>query len=156
MLQTVKILFVMFLGLLMFAGCEKSTDESGQDRQKTTGEQVKKEAEEALDTAGEYLADRKGTFMKSMEKNLNELESKINELKTKAQQRGEEAKSEYSQYQQQLEKQLEETRSKYQELSQKSGEAWTELKQGLEKAYQDLQDAYAKAEKELTSTENQK
>lgn len=129
--------------LFAVAGC------SGDDEQKVTAEQVKKEAKEAVDTAVAYSAQKKDEFIAQVNQQYDSLMQQGNELMDKANEQAAAGKAQAKQVLADLQAKQEAVSEKMAAMRDAGGEAWEKAKPELEEALQNLQDAYNKAKAEL-------
>lgn len=129
--------------LLALAGC------SGDDEQKITAEQVKKEAKEAVDTAVAYSKQKKDEFMAQVNERYDSLTKQSDELMQKAKEQAAAGKEQAKQVLADLQEKQKAVQEQMVALKNKGGEAWAKAKPDLEKALNNLQEAYNKAKAEL-------
>lgn len=128
--------------------CVVACGESKQEN--VTSEDVKKETEEAYQTAVEYTAQQKEEIQAEMRRKLDDYKQKIEQLRAETETLSAEAKAE-------VKRRLEELRTKQQAAEQKlsqlkssSGKAWNDIKQGLDRAVDDLEQAYKNARSQFS------
>jgi predicted RNase H-like nuclease (RuvC/YqgF family) len=128
--------------------CVVACGESKQEN--VTSEDVKKETEEAYQTAVEYTAQQKEEIQAEMRRKLDDYKQKIEQLRSETETLSAEAKAE-------VKRRLEELRTKQQAAEQKlsqlkssSGKAWNDIKQGLDRAVDDLEQAYKNARSQFS------
>ncbi|MCF8041487.1 MAG: hypothetical protein K9K65_07020 [Desulfarculaceae bacterium] len=129
--------------LFTVAGC------SGDDEQKVTAEQVKKEAKEAVDTAMTYSKQKKDEFMAQVNQQYDSLKQQSDELMQKAKEQAAAGKEQAKQVLADLQAKQKAVSDKMVAMKEAGGEAWTKAKPELEKAMKNLQEAYNKAKAEL-------
>ncbi|MBU4563568.1 MAG: hypothetical protein KMY53_16800 [Desulfarculus sp.] len=125
------------------AGC------SGNDEQKVTAEQVKKEAKEAVDTAVAYSKQKEDEFMAQVNQQYDSLKKQSDELMQKAKEQAAAGKEQAKQALADLQEKQQAVSDKMAAMKDKGGEAWAKAKPELEKALSNLQEAYNKAKAEL-------
>ena len=129
--------------LFALAGC------SGDDEQKVTAEQVKKEAKEAVDTALAYSKQKKDEFMAQVNQQYDSLKQQSDELMQKAKEQAATGKEQAKQVLADLQEKQKAVSDKMAAMKDAGGEAWAKAKPELEKAMNNLQEAYNKAKAEL-------
>ena len=140
----------------MVAGCDRgeptgSSASKSQPETPTTGEDVKRKAQETVSRTKEYLADNKDEFVASAEKKLHDLDASIAELSGKAAPLKEDAKAEADKLMTTLNQKQSEIKGQLDGLKQASKEKWTEAKAAFETALADLEKAYENTKAKLSS-----
>ena len=142
---------ILFLMTGVFAGC------GGQeDQQAVTGEDVKKEAKEAMETTMAYTAAKKEEYQKKLDAQLNKYQQKLDALQVQAETMTQEAKTEYEEKLETLRQKKEALQQKAGELKSKSGKAWEDMKAGIDNAMKDLDAAFDQAASRFSSSSQTK
>jgi hypothetical protein len=113
-----------------------------QEKDGSSGDDVKKHAQETFDAAKKYTLEQKDVYEKKMEAELQDLSRQIGELKDKAQTVKGEALVALEAKLGELKEKQKAAEEKLKELRSASAEAWENVKTGAEKAFQDLKKAY--------------
>lgn len=149
--------FAALVLALLIAGCDRG-DQSGsqtlptpQSERQATGQEVKREMKEAVDTTKQYLAGNKDEFVAKTEKKLRELDARIVELTAKTATLKEDAKAEADQLMTTLGKQRSEVDKQLKALKESSKEMWTDTKAAFETAFEELEKAYEKTKAKFSS-----
>jgi archaellum component FlaC len=117
-----------------------------------SGEDVKKEAKEAYNTAKAYTKEQMQAFREQTEIKLNEYKEEFDQLQAKAEKMGGDAKTKADEQLTALNQKTEVLAEKLKELSSSSGNAWEQLKSGIDAALEDLGNAYKKAAAEFSKS----
>ena len=141
----------------LFAGCDRG-DQSGSSASSksgsetpTTGEEVKRQVQETVNTTKQYLAENKDEFVASAEKKLHELDASIAELSGKAAPLKEDAKAEADKLMTALNQKRSEIKGQLDGLKQASKEKWADAKAAFETALADLEKAYENTKAKFSS-----
>jgi TolA-binding protein len=137
-----NMMFVV-LGLLLALGCEQKP--VNQTPGKVTSEDVRRDAGQAVETAGEYSQQAKDEFQTKLEAQLAELDGRIAKLREKSADLKDEAKVNWDKTMADLETKREAARVKLAEVGQSSGEAWKDVQKGAQAAWDDLDKAFRDA-----------
>jgi len=113
-----------------------------QEKDRSSGEEVKHHAQETFDAAKKYTLEQKDAYQKKMESELEDLSHRIGELKDKAQTVKGEALVVLEAKMNELKEKQKAAEEKAKELRSASAEAWENVKTGAEKAFLDLKKAY--------------
>jgi len=132
--------------ILLVSAAALSLMACGGNQTDTTAEDVQQEAQEAVETTGQFLSQERQEYMTGIEQKMNHMETRIAELKEKAAQAGEAQKKEVLEDVQQLEVKYDAARESMNKLQSSSEEAWEEMKSGLEAAVDEVDDAYERAQ----------
>jgi hypothetical protein len=118
-----------------------------------TAEDVKNEAAEAMETAGNYTMEQKEAYMRKIDARLEELDREIGALGKRIQTGTDELKAEgrakLEASMQTLRAQKEAALQQYEKLKTSSGAAWDELKTGMDAAMKKLDETFDKAKAEF-------
>jgi TolA-binding protein len=109
---------------------------------KTSTQEVKKQASEAVETTGRYLAERKEDFATRMQQRLDALNSELARAREAAAEGKKEVQKDVQQKIADLENKKAEADRKLTELRKAGGSAWESLRSGVEKAVGDLEDGF--------------
>ena len=149
--------FIAMVLAVLVAGCDRgeqtgsSASSKSRPETPTTGEDVKREVQETVNTTKEYLADNKDEFVASVEKKLHDLDASIAELSGKAAPLKEDAKAEAGKLMATLNQKRSEIKGQLDGLKQASKEKWAEAKAAFEAAFAELEKAYANTKAKLSS-----
>jgi hypothetical protein len=147
-LIAIGVLFVLTLPL----SCG-SQEETPKPKTKVTAEDVKNEAAEAMETAGNYTMEQKEAYMRKIDARLEELDREIGALGKRIQTGTDELKAEgrakLEASMQTLRAQKEAALQQYEKLKTSSGAAWDELKTGMDAAMKKLDETFDKAKAEF-------
>ena len=135
------------LAALALAGC------GGDEDNKVTLDEVKKQAKEAVDAAVTYSKQKQEELMAKAKVQYQDLSQQSAELMAKAKQKAAQGSAQVQAQAQaaldDLQKQQAVVQEKMRALKESSGQAWEKAKVELEEALQNLKEAYAKAKAEL-------
>ena len=138
---------LMVVGLLAPIGCEQKP--ADRTPGKVTTEDVRRDADKAVQTAEEYSQQAKEEFQKKLEAQLNELDAKIAKLREKGGDLKDEAKVKWDRRMAELETKREAARAKLAEGGSSSAEAWKDVRTGAQSAWEDLDKAFRDASREF-------
>lgn len=114
-----------------------------------TGEDVKKEFREAVDTTAAYLSEERKQMINSYEKRIKNAEQQIAALKDKTVSAGETVQQEYRERIRTLESSVAGAKEDIIALKSSSKEAWGEFQEGVKAALEDLDQAIEDAKNEF-------
>lgn len=144
--------FAALVLALFVAGCDRGENPpTPQSETKATGQEVKREMKEAVDTTKQYLAENKDEFVAKTETKLRELDARIVELTAKTGTVKDDAKAEADQLMAALRQQRSEVDKQLKTLKESSKEMWTDAKAAFETAFDELQKAYEKTKAKFSS-----
>jgi D-ribose pyranose/furanose isomerase RbsD len=89
--------------------------------------------------------EKRNVYMKKLEENLTEYNTKLVEMKAKVAEVQDDLKAEYLSQVENLENKRDEFVVKYEQLKTASGHAWDDVKVGTEKTWSELTDSIEKA-----------
>ena len=138
---------LMLAVLFAVQGCERKP--ADQTPGKVTSEDVRRDADQAVDTAVEYSQQTKEAFQKKLDAQLNELDAKIAELRDKGRDLKDEAKANWDRKMTELETKREAARAKLAEVGRSSAEAWKDVQKGAQSAWDELDKAFRDASREF-------
>jgi hypothetical protein len=107
-----------------------------------SAEQVKKQAEETLDTAKKFTMQQKEEFQKKMEAELKDLSKLLDEYKQKAEAKKGEALTALQGKMEELKVRQKDAEERVNELKSSTSRAWDETKDKTEQAVGELKKAY--------------
>jgi hypothetical protein len=138
---------LVLAGLFTALGCEQRPA----DRKpgKVTSEDVRRDVDQAAQTAADYSRQTKDEFQKKLEGQLNELDAKIAKLREKGRDLKDKAKTDWNRKMAELETKRDAAHAKLAEAGRASGEAWKDVRKGAQSAYDDLAKAFRDASKEF-------
>ena len=111
----------------------------------STTDKMVRETKDALDATKQYTLQQKEAFEKTVQEELNELQTKIAKLQKKAGAASAEARKDMQKALQDLEKKKEEARKKLEEVNESTSSAWSTMKDGMTAALEDLKKSYKEA-----------
>jgi len=132
------VLSFFMLGLLFGCGGQE-------EQQAVTGEDVKEEAKEAVETAGAYAEAKKEEYQKKLDAQLEKYQQKIDALQAQGRVMTQDAKDTLNEKLETLRDKKEALQQRADELESKSGKAWEDLKAGIDESMEDLNTALEKA-----------
>lgn len=116
---------------------------------KVTTEDVRHDAEKAVDTSAYAAAQAKEEFESRLKASLAEMEEEIDRLHEKGHALKDEAKARWTEKIADLEAKLQVARDKLGEVRQSTGEAWEHLEKGAQSAWDDVRKAFQEAAEEF-------
>ena len=137
---------LVFLLCVVFAAAAVAEEKAGS----VTKDEVKKEAAEAMNKAGEYAGMKKDEYVKKMKELYGDLSKKIDVLKEKAKTAKGEAAEKINAALADLQPKQEAAKKKLEELGKDTSSAWSAMKSGFDKALGELKNAYDKAKDKIT------
>ena len=138
---------LMLAGLFAAIGCEQKC--ADRTPGKVTSEDMRRDAGQAVKTAGEYSLQAKEEFQNKLEAQLDELDAKISKLREKGRDLKDDAKVQWDQKMSDLEKKREAARAKLTEVGQSSADAWEDVQKGAQSAWDELDKAFRDASQEF-------
>jgi LPS O-antigen subunit length determinant protein (WzzB/FepE family) len=137
----------MLAVLFAAIGCERKPA----DRMpgKVTSEDVRRDAGQAVNTAGKFSQQTKEEFQKKLDARLKELDAEIAKLREKGRDLKDKAKPNWDQKMADLEKKRDAARAKLAEVGQSSAEAWKDVQKGAQSAWDELDKAFRAASSEF-------
>jgi len=137
---------VIFLMTGLFAGCGEQ-----EEQQAVTGQDVKEEAKEAVETTMAYTQAKKEQIQNALAAKVEDYEQKLQELQDQGEKLTAEGKDAFNDQVAELQKKKEALEQKVRELQSSSGKAWEDLKAGIDAAAEDLDRALDEAISQFTS-----
>lgn len=116
---------------------------------KVTAEDVRHDAEKAVDTSAHAAAEAKEDFEMRLKASLAEMKEEIDRLHEKGHALKDEAKARWTEKMADLEAKQRVARDKLDEVRKSTGEAWVHLEQGAQAAWDDVRQAFQDAAKEF-------
>jgi len=110
-----------------------------------SGEDVKKETKEALETTKEYTVQQKEEFQKKMRAELDRMQTQIDHLTAKAHRAKKETQVELNHAIEELQGKKDAAGKKMKELESATGKAWGDVKSGLNATMEELEKSYKRA-----------
>jgi TolA-binding protein len=138
---------LMLAGLLAAIGCEQKA--SDPTPKKVTSEDVRRDADQAAETAAAYSRQTKEEFQQKLDTRLKELDAEIARLREKGHDRKDEAKARWDQKMKELETKRDAARAKLAEVRDSSAEAWKDMRKGAQSAWDELDKAFRDASQEF-------
>ena len=142
---------VLVLGL---SGCGKSDDQEPSDAN-TAAARAKREAGEALQAAGDLLAQKKQQLLERSQGRLSALEQKYRDMKEETAAAGEQAQQKLQQLQENFESELAAAREALDDARNAGSDAWDSTKSKVSDAVQATQKAYDAFLSEMKSSGQQ-
>ena len=116
---------------------------------KVTTEDVRRDAEKAVDTSARAAAQAKEDFEMRLKASLAEMEKEIDRLHEKGHALKDEAKARWAEKMADLEAKQQVARDKLDEVRKSTGEAWGHMEKGAQAAWDDVRKALQDAAKEF-------
>ena len=138
---------IVMVGFGAVTGCEPPS--TAPTPPKVTAEDVRHDADKAIDTAAEFSQQTKDEFQQKLEARLKELDAEIVVLREKSRDLKDDAKVKWDQKLAELEAKRDAARSKLTEVTESSAEAWKDIQKGAEAAWNDLDKAFQEASREF-------
>ena len=143
-----RCVWMLVLAVLFAAiGCERKP--ADRTPGKVTSEDVRRDAGQAVKTAGEFSQQTKEEFQKKLEARLKELDAEIAKLREKGRDLKDKAKPNWDQKMADLERKRDAARAKLAEVGQSSAEAWKDVRKGAQSAWDELDKAFRDASREF-------
>lgn len=138
---------ILLAGFVAVAGCEQpaSAPASG----KVTPDDVRRDADKAVDTAAEFARQTKEEFQRKLEARIGELDAEFVKLREKGHELKDEAKEKWDQKLAALETRRDAAQTKLAEVKDSSAEAWKDLQKGAQAAWEDMDKAFHEASHEF-------
>ncbi len=130
---------LLLIGSLSAIGCGQRISEPAPGE--VTGEDVRRETEEAAGAAAAYSEQAKEKFVADLNRRLEEMDAEIAEFHAKGDELKEEAKVKWEQKLAELETKREAARAKRDEVARSTAAAWEDVKRGAEGAWKELDQA---------------
>jgi len=124
-------------------------EKASPQEEKVSPEAVKKQTEQALDTAKKYTLQQKEEYQKKVEAELNDLSNRIAQLKDKAAGLKGDALKALETHTADLKDKQKIAQDKLKQFEASSAQAWQDLKAGVENSLKDLKKAYESIVEEL-------
>jgi TolA-binding protein len=135
------------VGMLAMNGCDqRSVDPS---KGKVTSEDVRRDAERAVETASAFSQQAKEDFKKSMQSQLSDLDSKVSELREKGRNLKDQAKTDWEKRMSELELKREAAATSLARVGESTADAWQDVKKGAQSAWAELDKAFQAAAREF-------
>ena len=132
--------------LLVACGNEKAPAPVSGEKQ-VTGEDVKKEVGEAVDTAKDFTKQKQEEYVKQINQKLKDMEVKIAELEAKGADLKDDAKKKWNEKLDDLKMKRGKVAEKVDQFSKSSADAWQGLKKDIDSAWDNLKETYDKTYK---------
>lgn len=150
----------LVMGLALLLGCDRTPPPSSTQPSATPATDegvsltdVKEQAQEAVDTAAQYLRQARDEYRQDAERELERLGERVAEARRQLEQAAEEARPEIAQRVNQLREKADEARRRFERLRESGGEAWERARQDLEAAVGELRNALDEAAATQPTTE---
>jgi TolA-binding protein len=138
---------LMLASLLVVLGCEQRPADQTPD--KVTSEDVRRDANQAAETAIEFSQQTKEEFQNKLEAQLKQSDAEIAKLREKGRELKDEAKADWERKMADLETKRDAARAKLAEIGASSAEAWKEVQKGAQAAWDELDQAFREASQEF-------
>lgn len=142
-----RFLFLLMTFVVVANGCDEPT--SSRPPGGVTSDDVRRDAEKAIDTAAEFSQQTKEEFQSKLNARLTELDEEIVMLREKGSVLKDDAKARWDEKLVKLESKRESARVKLAEVKDSSAEAWKDLQKGAQSAWSDLDTAFREASSEF-------
>jgi len=116
---------------------------------KVTTEDVRRDAEKAVDTSARAAAEAKEDFEMRLKASLAEMKEEIDRLHEKGHALKDEAKARWTEKMADLEAKQQVARDKLDEVRKSTGEAWGHMEKGAQAAWDDVRKAFQEAAEEF-------
>jgi myosin heavy subunit len=133
---------IALIGALALAGCGKKEQTNETPLPAVSGEQVKKEVKEAVNSTKQYLTQTKEETVAAVEKQLQAADARIQELAEKSRSYTGTAKTEAESALAALRAKRDVAASKLEELKAASKEGWTNIKASFDVAIHELEKSF--------------
>ena len=140
-------LFLSIAFVLSASGCDGPTSPTPLGG--VTSDDVRRDAENAIDTAAEFSRQTKDEFQSKLNARLTELDEEIVVLREKGSALKDDAKARWDEKLVNLEIKREAARVKLAEVKDSSAEAWKDLQKGAQSAWSELDTAFREASSEF-------
>jgi chromosome segregation ATPase len=147
-LKTTLSLIIMALLILMVGSCQNPSKQKKNDISK---EDVEKEIEEAAETTGAYLSEKRQKIINDLEAQMDKAGEEIGKLKQQISSVSDNVKEEYKEKINSLEAQRDKAQKKADQLKKSSSDAWDEIKEGVEMALTELDKSIEEVKSEFES-----
>ncbi len=138
---------LMLASLLVVLGCEQKP--ADRTPEKVTSKDVRRDANQAAETAVEFSEQTKEEFLKKLDTELKQSDAELAKLREKGLDLKDDAKATWEQKMAVLETKREAARVKLAEIGASSGEAWKDLQKGAQSAWDELDQAFRDASQEF-------
>ena len=138
---------LMLAGLFAALGCERKP--ADRTPGKVTSEDVRRDAGQAVKTAGEFSQQTKEEFQKKLEARLNAMGAEITKLREKGRGLKNEAKANWDRKMAELKTKRQAASARLAEVGHSSAEAWKDVRKGAQSAWNDLNKAFRDASKKF-------
>lgn len=136
------------IALLLFAaGCGEG--QKGGEEKSVTGEDVKREFDEAVEATKAYLVQKKADLQADADERMKELEEMTADLQRRLEETGRKGREKADESIELLRREQEEVRERYREFKESGGSLREEAARKLEAALTGLEEAYRKARESL-------
>lgn len=134
-------------GLLAALGCEPKPAVPTPGT--TTSGDVRRDVDEAAETAVEFSQEKKEEFQKKLDEQIQGVEAEIAKLREKGGELKDEAKTDWDQKMADLETKRDAARAKLAEVGASTAEAWKDVQKGAQSAWEELDQAFREASREF-------
>jgi LPS O-antigen subunit length determinant protein (WzzB/FepE family) len=138
---------LMLASLLAVLGCEQKPADRTPD--KVTSEDVRRDANQAAETAVEFSQQTKEEFQKKLDAQLKQADAEIARLREEGSELKDEAKVDWERKMANLETKRDAARAKLAEVGASSAEAWKDVQKGAQSAWDELDQAFRDASQEF-------
>ena len=142
-----RFLFSFLTVSLIASGCDQPTSSAPPGG--VTSDDVRRDAENAIDTAAEFSQQTKEEFQSKLNARLAQLDEEIVMLREKGSELKDDAKTRWDEKLVNLESKREAARVKLAEVKDSSAEAWKDIQKGAQSAWNDLDTAFRDASSEF-------
>jgi PBP1b-binding outer membrane lipoprotein LpoB len=127
----------------------QSAPTASQVQKPITAQDVKKEANDAVDTASDHAAQQKREFVAKAEGELAALGAAMDDLKTRARSATAETKAKMDDAVRAMEREKAQAEQRLAELKSAGADAWQDAKAGFQSAMEKLRQSYEKAKEDF-------
>jgi gas vesicle protein len=144
-MNTIKWGIVMVSMLAVMACGQEETPQSVTEDAKPSTSEVQRESKEAAAAIRDFTIEQKEELQAQVQQQLSSLDDKANHLQAKAENAGEDAKTQLNELSADLNQKLQTAKRHAEQLQNASTDTWNDAKNSLASAIDDVEDAYDKA-----------
>jgi CHASE3 domain sensor protein len=128
--------------LVTVVGCRKSGDTGEKQSGKTSADQLKQQASQAMNSTRDYMASKKEQFVQDSQEKLDALQQKYDQWKQHASVEGAEAKQKLAELEDNFANRLSSAKDTLGKVKEAGLDTWQKTASGVDEAVKQLQDAY--------------
>ena len=142
-------LFMAVAVAILLTACGSQND-TPEKKAAVTGEDVKQETKEAVQTTQAFLVQQKEEYENQIRAKLDEFDARVDELQAKARAEATETKAELKEALEDFRRKREAAQKDLEKLEDAAVEGWEQMKAGMANAMEELEQAYERAVSHLT------